>query len=406
MTANVLTVSQVNNYIKQVIDGDFHLKNIFVSGEISNFKDNYSSGHFYFSLKDGSSAIRAVMFSSNAKRVRFTPEDGMKVIVTGRISVYEVTGQYQLYVESMQPDGLGALSLAYEQLKSKLTAQGVFDSKHKRPLPFLPRRIGVITSPTGAVIQDIKNVVSRRCPLSEIILYPSAVQGEGAAIQLASGVRYFNDVDRVDVVIIGRGGGSFEDLNCFNDENLVWTIYDSSVPIISAVGHETDFTLCDFASDMRAPTPSAAAELAVPDQAELRKSLDIVLARMNAAVGEKISNAYQDIDRLKDTVISFSPERHIEKELLTIKLLATRLESAAENKLILEQEQTNALANQVNALSPIRLLQKGYTVTTKRKKCISSIKNVKTGDKLNVRFADGSAECTVINTTTLGGVKK
>ena len=402
MTANVLTVSQVNSYVKQMLDGDKNIRNIFISGEISNFRGNYSSGHWYFSLKDQKSSISAVMFAGNACRVRFTPEDGMEVIVTGRISLYEVTGQYQLYVDSMQPNGKGAVALAYEQLRNKLEAKGLFDVKHKRPLPRLPRRIGVITSPSGAVIQDIKNVVERRCPLTEIYLYPSAVQGDGAAEQLTRGIQYFNKKKNVDVIIIGRGGGSMEDLFCFNNEMLIWAIYDSSIPIISAVGHETDFTLCDFASDQRAPTPSAAAELAVPDKADLVKDIDLLFRRMSSRVSYSLSTSYQDIDRLKDSVASLHPERFFEKEMLTVQLLSTRIDAAAENKLIYEQEQLNAVAGNINALSPIRLLQKGYTVTTKRGKCVSSVAKVKSGDKLDVRFADGTAQCSVIKIKKLG----
>ena len=403
MNANVLTVSQVNTYIKHLVDGDRNLKSIFVSGEISNFKSNYSSGHFYFSLKDSASSIRAVMFSSSASRVRFRPEDGMKVIVAGRVSVYEVSGQYQLYVESMQPDGMGALALAYEQLKNKLAAQGLFDERHKRPLPPLPCRIGVVTSPTGAVIEDIKNVVARRCPLAEVVLYPSAVQGDDASEQLTRGIRYFSGERNVDVIIIGRGGGSFEDLNCFNNENLIWAIYDSPIPIISAVGHETDVTLCDFAADLRAPTPSAAAELAVPDKEELRKSVDSAFDRIKSLTGDRLYTAYQDVDRLKDSIAALRPEKYIENERLTVELLSNRITSAAENKLELERIKTDSLANAVNALSPIRLLQKGYSVASKKGKCVASVEKLSPGDKLSVRFADGTAECSVIKTEKHGG---
>ncbi len=403
MTANVLTVSQVNSYVKQILDGDKNIKNIFVSGEISNFKGHYSSGHWYFSLKDSKSTISAVMFAGNASRVRFKPEDGMKVIVSGRVSLYEVTGQYQFYIESMQPDGKGAIALAYEQLKNKLEAKGVFDVSHKRPIPLMPRRIGVITSATGAVIEDIKKVVSRRCPLTEIYLYPSAVQGEGAAEQLTNGVKYFNRQKNVDVIIIGRGGGSFEDLYCFNNEMLIWAIYDSVIPIISAVGHQTDVTLCDFAADKRAATPTEAAEFAVPDKAELEKGIDILFDYMKSKVSDIISVSYQDIDRLNDSISSLHPEKYIENELLSVKLAASRIDSAAENMLAIEQARIDALANNLNALSPVRLLQKGYSVTTKKKKCITSVDSLKAGDKIDVRFADGSAECIVNKTNKLGG---
>ena len=396
MTTTVLTVSQVNSYVKLNLDGDKNLQNIFVSGEVSNFKGNYSSGHWYFTLKDNKCAISTVMFSNFNARLRFKPKDGMKVIVSGRVSLYENTGQYQLYVESMQPDGKGSIALAYEQLRDKLQAQGLFDSKHKLPLPVLPKRIGVVTSASGSVIQDIKNVVSRRCPLSEIILYPSAVQGEGAAEQLAAGVKYFNKTRSAEVIIIGRGGGSMEDLFCFNDENLIWTIYDSHIPIISAVGHETDFTLCDFAADRRAPTPSAAAELAVPDRAELLSAINAISTRMKNRTAQCLYREYQDIDRIKDIVAAKKPEKQIEHELLWLQLVSTRIRAAAENRLITEQERTNSLAAQINALSPIRLLQKGYSVTTKHGKCVVSAKSLKEGDKVNVRFSDGSVQCKVI----------
>ncbi|MBQ1388027.1 MAG: exodeoxyribonuclease VII large subunit [Clostridia bacterium] len=396
MTAAVLTVSQVNSYVKQSLDGDRKLQNIFVNGEISNFKGNYSSGHWYFTLKDNRSAISAVMFSNNNARVRFKPQDGMKVIVSGRVSLYEVTGQYQFYVDSMQPDGKGGIALAYEQLRDKLQAQGLFDAKHKIPLPTLPKRIGVVSSASGSVIQDIKNVVGRRCPLSEIILYPSAVQGDGAAEQLSAGVRYFNSTGSADVIIIARGGGSMEDLFCFNDENLVWAIYDSHIPIISAVGHETDFTLCDFAADQRAPTPSAAAELAVPDREELLAAIKAIEKRMENRAAQCMYREYQDIDRLKDIITAKNPERQIEHQMLWLELYSTRINAAVENRLTAEFEQTNTLAAQINALSPIRLLQKGYSVTTKRGKCITSAKTLKEGDKVTVRFSDGSVQCKVI----------
>ena len=267
MSVGILTVSQINFYIQSIVDNDPRLKSVFVCGELSNFTRHYKSGHLYFSLKDDKSLIKAVMFSSAASRLRFAPSDGMKVIVRGRISVYEPSGQYQLYVEDMQPDGAGALALAYEQLKSKLEKEGLFDSRHKKPIPQFPKKVGVITSPTGAARRDIENIISRRYPCAEIILYPVTVQGDTAPAQLVNAVEYMDG--KSDVVIIGRGGGSAEDLWAFNDERLARTIYDCNTPVISAVGHETDFTICDFVSDLRAPTPSAAAELAVPDREEL-----------------------------------------------------------------------------------------------------------------------------------------
>lgn len=398
----VLTVSQINSYVKQVLDGDKNLKGVFISGEISNFKGQYSSGHLYFSLKDSGSAISAVMFAPNASRLRFKPENGMKVIVGGRISIYETTGQYQLYVESMQPDGKGALAVAYEQLKKKLTARGVFDESRKLPLPMFPEKIGVITSASGAVIQDIKNVVSRRCPLTEIILYPSSVQGDNAPSELIEGIKYFNEARNVDVIIIGRGGGSFEDLNCFNDEKLVLAIYDSEIPVISAVGHETDFTLCDFVSDKRAPTPSAAAELAVPSIDDLTVSVNGTFAMIYKIANEKLSYAYRDIDRLKDRITSKSPEKQLENEILSVRLIYERINSTVEKRLTLEKSGIDSLANSINALSPIRLLQKGYSITKKENGVISSVAELGKGDTVEVRLSDGSAECTVREINKLG----
>ncbi len=403
MTEKILTVSQVNTYIKSILETDGNIKYIFVSGEIYDFRGPYKSGHVYFTLKDSQSQIDAVMFSGYFNALRFVPENGMRVIVAAGVKVYEAKGQYQLNVRSMQPDGVGSLAVAYEQLKRRLTAQGVFDERRKRPIPVLPRRIGVITSPTGAVIEDIKNVVSRRCPLTEIRLFPALVQGEGSAEQLAKGVRVFNEMKDVDVIIIGRGGGSFEELNSFNNENLIWAIYDSSIPIISAVGHETDFTLCDFAADLRAPTPSAAAELAVPDRAEMMKNMDALLSRIRSLIKNKMHVAFQDIDRLKDSLEALHPGRYIENELLSLELLETRINSAAQSRLTLEHAYITAMANSVNALSPISLLQKGYCAASKDGKGVVSVTALNKGDNVKIRFADGSADCTVNKIVKIGG---
>ena len=257
----VLSVSQINFFIKSLIEGDGRMRDIYARGEISNFTDHYRSGHLYFSLKDEKSVLKAVMFSSAARRLRFCPKEGMRVIVRGRVAVYEPGGQYQFYVEEMQPDGVGALSLAFEQLKEKLAAEGLFAEEHKRPIPPFPARIGVITSPTGAAVQDIRNILSRRWPAAEIVFCPVLVQGEDAAAQLTAAVKLMNAQKAADVIIIGRGGGSAEDLAAFNDETLARAVFASKIPVISAVGHETDFTICDFVADLRAPTPSAAESL-------------------------------------------------------------------------------------------------------------------------------------------------
>lgn len=304
----VLSVSQLNRYIKMNFDADENLVNIFISGEISNFTNHYRTGHLYFTLKDDSAAVRAVMFNSSAKRLKFMPEDGMKVIARGRVSVYEASGQYQLYVDDMQPDGVGALNLAYEQLKEKLQKEGLFSELHKKPLPPYPEKVGVITSPTGAAVRDIINVLGRRFPYAEIVFCPVLVQGDGAHLQLTDAVNMFNSERAADVIIIGRGGGSIEDLWEFNDEGLARAVYNSDIPVISAVGHETDFTICDFVADMRAPTPSAAAELAVPDANELQYALSALKNRMFLNVSSGIADRRSRLEYLTSKGALKSPD--------------------------------------------------------------------------------------------------
>ena len=264
-----VSVTQLNEFVKALIDGSDCLSNLYVKGEISNFKNHYGTGHYYFTLKDDGGLIRAVMFRSSAAKLKFMPENGMKVVVHGRVSAFVRDGQYQLYADSMEPDGVGALYIAYEQLKKRLESEGLFAPERKRPLPKIPTRVGIITSATGAAVRDMIHVAGRRFPFAKLILYPSLVQGPGASAQLIEGVKYFNRTASVDVIIIGRGGGSIEDLWAFNDEQLARTVAASQIPVISAVGHETDFTICDFVADRRAPTPSAAAEIALPETAEL-----------------------------------------------------------------------------------------------------------------------------------------
>lgn len=395
MSTSVISVSQLTSYIKLLFNGDRNLSNVFISGEISNFNNNYRSGHLYFSLKDDKAVIKAVMFSSNASRLRFLPTDGMKVLVCGRISVYEAAGQYQLYVESMQPDGIGALAIAYEQLKNKLTAEGIFDDEHKLPLPEFPSEVGVITSATGAVIQDIKNVISRRCPIAKITLCPVAVQGESAAQQLVKAVRFFNESGSADVIIIGRGGGSFEDLNCFNDEHLVREIYNSHIPVISAVGHETDYTLCDFVSDLRAPTPSAAAELAVPSRAELEKSLSEIYHRMEYIVSGKLSSEMLSVDKYAARIDACKPDNYIQAERERLAEIEKNITLTVASQLKLRKMEITALANTVNSLNPIRLLQKGYATVMKDGEYIGTVNNLSENDRITVALNDGTAECVV-----------
>ncbi|WP_085833322.1 exodeoxyribonuclease VII large subunit [Clostridium merdae] len=370
-TPVVLTVSQLNRYIKSLLDGDSMMSSVFLSGEISNFTNHYKSGHMYFSLKDSQCVVRAVMFSTQARRLRFLPQDGMKVIVRGRVTVYEQTGQYQVNVEDMQPDGLGALNLAYEQLKTRLAAEGLFDASRKKALPLYPKAIGVVTSPTGAAVQDIMQILGRRFPMAEVVLCPVLVQGAGAAEQIAAAVERFNRLQCADVLIVGRGGGSIEDLWAFNEEIVARAVVNSKIPIISAVGHETDFTICDFVADLRAPTPSAAAELAVPDVRELTAYVSGSTWRMKKSLGLEMHR--MQIDRMVDRM-----NGKMKQSVNT-----ARLQLA---------EQTAAL----HAFSPLRVLARGYTVALDEKgESIRTVKQVQPGEPVSLIVQDGRLTCTI-----------
>lgn len=370
-TPVVLTISQLNRYIKSLLDGDQMLSSVFLTGEISNFTNHYKSGHMYFSLKDSQCVVRAVMFAAQARRLRFLPQDGMKVIVRGRVTVYEQSGQYQVYVDDMQPDGLGALNLAYEQLKTRLAAEGLFDASRKKPLPAYPKAVGVVTSPTGAAVQDIKQILGRRFPLAEVILCPVLVQGAGAAEQIAAAVEHFNRLGCADVLIVGRGGGSMEDLWAFNEEIVARAVANSRIPVISAVGHETDFTICDFAADLRAPTPSAAAELAVPDIRELMAYVSGSMLRMKKSLGIEMHR--MQIDRLVDRM-SGKMKRDLETGRMR---LAERSAS-------------------LQAFSPLRVLARGYSVALDADgETVRSAAQVRQGDSLNLIVQDGRLACTV-----------
>lgn len=396
---SVLTVSQLNYYIKSLLDGDSRLFNVFVSGEISNFTNHYKSGHFYFSIKDEKATIKAVMFSSFSQRLKFKLEDGMKVLVRGRVSVYEASGQYQLYVEDIQPDGIGALNLQFEQLKEKLSKEGLFDIEKKKPLPRFPKRVGVITSPTGAVIRDIQNVLSRRFPLANIILCPVLVQGTSAPKQIISAIKRFNKAKASDVIIIARGGGSIEDLWAFNDETLARTVFSSKIPIISAVGHETDFTICDFVADLRAPTPSAAAELAVPDSYELLYSLRETKAFLRKYIQSIIDDNKYNLDRMQKSKVFSLPINMIEEKRLNLDILCSRLRSSFEKKLSSESERFKEATAKLNALSPLSVLSRGYCMAFSERGnkeiIIKSVTEVEKKQKLKLKLFDGEIYCTV-----------
>lgn len=392
----VLSVSQLNRYIKMNFDADENLANIFISGEISNFTNHYRTGHLYFTLKDDSAAVRAVMFNSSAKRLKFMPEDGMKVIARGRVSVYEASGQYQLYVDDMQPDGVGALNLAYEQLKEKLQKEGLFSELHKKPLPPYPEKVGVITSPTGAAVRDIINVLGRRFPYAEIVFCPVLVQGEGAHLQLTDAVNMFNSKRAADVIIIGRGGGSIEDLWEFNDEGLARAVYNSEIPVISAVGHETDFTICDFVADMRAPTPSAAAELAVPDANELQYALSALKNRMFLNVSSGIADRRSRLEYLTSKGVLKSPDEMLSNRSQRLDTAFSKMLSSYENRIGGKKVEFISAATALSKLDPMSVLMRGFAfVSDKNGKNVYSSQALAKGDKINVRFHDGSAVCEV-----------
>ncbi|MFQ8959951.1 MAG: exodeoxyribonuclease VII large subunit [Acutalibacteraceae bacterium] len=392
----VLSVSQLNRYIKMNFDADENLANIFISGEISNFTNHYRTGHLYFTLKDDSAAVRAVMFNSSAKRLKFMPEDGMKVIARGRVSVYEASGQYQLYVDDMQPDGVGALNLAYEQLKEKLQKEGLFSEHHKKPLPPYPEKVGVITSPTGAAVRDIINVLGRRFPYAEIVFCPVLVQGEGAHLQLTDAVNLFNSERAADVIIIGRGGGSIEDLWEFNDEGLARAVYNSDIPVISAVGHETDFTICDFVADMRAPTPSAAAELAVPDANELQYALSALKNRMFLNVSSGIADRRSRLEYLTSKGALKSPDEMLSNRSQRLDTAFSKMLSSYENRIGGKKVEFISAATALSKLDPMSVLMRGFAfVSDKNGKNVYSSQALAKGDKINVRFHDGSAVCEV-----------
>ncbi|MCK9478516.1 MAG: exodeoxyribonuclease VII large subunit [Firmicutes bacterium] len=385
-----VSVTALNRYIKTMLENDNRLSAIAVSGELSNFKC-HTSGHCYMTLKDEKSAIRAVMFKSSADRLRFRPENGMKVIVTGRVSVYERDGQYQLYISAMQPDGVGALFAAFEQLKEQLTKEGVFDSEKKKAIPKFPDTIGVITSPTGAAVRDIVNVITRRYPIAEVVIYPVLVQGDGAAQQIAEAIDFFDVENAADVLIIGRGGGSIEELWAFNEEAVARAIYRCSIPIISAVGHETDFTISDFAADLRAPTPSAAAELAVPSREELIEQLRQNYRRAYFSVSKTIKNNKEILSRfsIKNPLDTINQHRILTDN--TVRHMNNAVLTNFETK----SKQLAVAAAALSALSPLKVLERGYGVAQKQQKVIRSVTQVSLGDEISLTLSDGKILCGV-----------
>lgn len=392
----VLSVTQLNTYIRSLFDGDEHLAHVFVSGEISNFTDHYRSGHLYFSLKDEHCVVRAVMFAQNAARLRFRPEDGMRVILRGRVGVYEASGQYQVYVDDMQPDGLGALNLAFEQLKTRLEKEGLFAQERKKPIPRFPHSIGVVTSPTGAAVHDIVTILARRYPLANVVFCPVQVQGETAAGQISEAIVRLNRLRCADVIIVGRGGGSLEDLWAFNEEQVARAVASSEIPVISAVGHETDFTICDFAADLRAPTPSAAAELAVPDSQDLWATVETLKARLNLAVRSEVKARRDRLGFLTSSRGMRGAHERIEARRIQVDRLLDGLLGGTENRVKTQKARLSELCARLDALSPLAVLARGYAIARKKNgSAVPSVKNTAEGEALRLLLRDGELTCTV-----------
>ncbi|MBQ6702530.1 MAG: exodeoxyribonuclease VII large subunit [Clostridia bacterium] len=395
-TRRIITVSQLNEYIKAVIEGQPALRSLFIKGEISNFTNHYKTGHFYFTLKDENSLVRCIMFKGYSEKLKFVPENGMKVILHGKVSAYPKDGQYQVYADNMEPDGIGALYIAYEQLKAKLEKEGLFDQSKKKQLPKIPKRVGIITSPTGAAIRDIINVLGRRFPYAEGVLFPALVQGEGAPMQLIEGMRYFNSQKNVDVIIIGRGGGSIEDLWAFNNEQLAREIYASKIPVISAVGHETDFTICDFVADKRAPTPSAAAELAVPETMELKQKILNIIGRMDMLIMHNIKNKRQRLMELGGKRVLNTPDFIVDDRRFQLMNLDARMESGMKYTTSLKKELFARYTSKLEALNPMSVISRGYSaVFSDDGKLIKSVDQVEIGDRFNFKTVDGSVSAEV-----------
>lgn len=407
MISSVLTVSQVNFFIKSLIEGDGRLNDLFISGEISNFTDHYRSGHLYFSLKDEKSVLKAVMFAGSAKRLKFKPAAGMKVIIRGRVSVYEPSGQYQLYAEDMQPDGIGAISIAFEQLKKKLEAEGLFSEEYKKPLPAYPRKIGVITSSTGAAVRDILQITARRWPVAEIVLCPVLVQGDGAPDQLTKAVRSLNRQNVCDVIIIGRGGGSIEDLQAFNDETLARAIFQSEIPVVSAVGHETDYTIADFVADLRAPTPSAAAELVTPnikdEAAQILRFHDYFqegAVKYIEYLRQSVDILYTDSLLRIQTNITDRLRRETDDAARNLRTAFERVHARSKGDFV-------HLAGKLDSLSPLRTLQRGYAVVTGDDGAVcKSIREVRAGESIRIQLSDGRIHAEVKNTEEGNGYEE
>lgn len=390
-----ISVSKLNSYIKDKIADDEYLNNVLVKGEISNFKNHYT-GHMYFTLKDENSLIKCIMFKNYAQRLNFMPKDGMKVFVLGGVSVFERDGVYQIYVKAMQEDGIGVLYKKYEELKQRLEQEGYFDETHKQKIPLMPKTIGVLTSQTGSVIRDIINVSTRRNPNVNIRLFPVPVQGEGAAEKIANGIKFMNDKKLADVLILARGGGSLEDLWPFNEEIVAHAIYNSEIPIISAVGHETDFSISDFVADLRAPTPSAAAELAVPDIYEIKQKINTYQNRLRLTLIKKVEIMKLRYQKCMSSRVFKEPLRNINDNYLKIDSYIKRLENVIKTKQKEEKTKYIELISKLDALSPLKTLTRGYSIVEQNDRIIKSAKDLNAGDKINIRLIDGKLNAEIL----------
>ena len=390
-----LSVTALTKYLKYKFDSDEHLRCIFLKGEISNFK-SHTTGHLYFSIKDENSKINAIMFSANAKKLLFKPMDGSKVLIMGRVSVYESTGSYQIYVEEMLEDGVGNLYIEFEKLKAKLSAEGLFDEKFKKPIPKIPNRIGIVTASTGAAIKDILSTIKRRFPICETILFPSLVQGDNAASDIVKNIKIAENYN-LDVLIVGRGGGSIEDLWPFNEEIVARAIFDCSIPVISAVGHEVDFTISDFVSDLRAPTPTGAAEMAVPNMVDLLKHIDQIKIRLNKSIIEKVNYRKFYLDKIKNSFVIKNPMIMYENKKQKIDILNERINN--DIKYIIENKKLNFnnIVEKISLLNPMNILSRGYSITYKNNKVINDVSSLNKNDNIVIKLYNGTIDAKILN---------
>lgn len=395
MEITPITVTELNQYMKNKVAEDEFLQNVYIKGEISNFKNHYT-GHMYFTLKDENSLIKCIMFKSYAERMKFMPKDGMKVVVFGTVAVFERDGVYQIYCKAMKEDGIGDLYTAYNELKEKLEKEGLFDSKYKKQIPFMPKRIGVLTSKTGAVIRDIINVSTRRNPNVYIRLLPVPVQGEGAGEKIAKAIELMNEQDLADVIIVARGGGSLEDLWPFNEEVVARAIFNSKLPVISAVGHETDFTIADFVADLRAPTPSAAAELAVPEISKVEEMIRNYQNRYRLALKKKIEYMKLRYEKCMQSRVYKEPMQGINERYQVLDIYMKSIINSINHKITVSKKDFTSMITKIDSLSPLKTLARGYSITTKDRKMIKSVKELKTGDIIELRLSDGEKTAEIL----------